>query len=378
MIPAAFVTLPALPLGASGKLDRRALPAPEAAGGPDLGDAFVAPRGPVEEALAAIWATVLRRAGPRSTPIGVHDNFFAIGGDSILSIQIVSRAQAAGLHLTPRQIFQHQTISELAAVAANARPFDLADQGPVTGPVPLTPIQRWWLEQAPASPDHFNQSLFLEARAPLDPAALDAAIAALLEHHDALRLRLARTSSGWEQTFAAPGDPPAITRIDLAAVPDADLPAAVERAAARTQASLDLARGPVFRALHVVLGPARPERLLFVAHHLAVDGVSWRILADDFQAAYASRPPPPTTTAFNRWSERLAALARSLGDRRRGRLLARPRPPRRAPRSRSTTSAAPTTRRARDPSPSPWTRPRRRPSTATSRRRTAPGSTTSS
>ncbi len=308
MVPAAFVLLDALPLTENGKIDRRALPAPEEGERAQLDEAFAAPATAAEGALARIWASVLRL-----DRVGVHDNFFEVGGDSILSIQIVARAQQEGLHLTPRQIFQHPTIAQLAAVAGAARRFE-AEQGAVTGPAPLTPIQRWWIEQDVADPHHYNQSFFLEARDPLDPAAIEDVVQALLDHHDALRIRVARTTSGPRHTIAAPGGPAPSRRVDLSAVPEPERRAHVERAAADAQASLDLESGPVVR---VVLFDPPPSRLLLVVHHIAVDGVSWRVLLDDLWTAYAQRlrgdpiALPAKTTSFKQWGERLAAYARS-------------------------------------------------------------------
>jgi amino acid adenylation domain-containing protein/non-ribosomal peptide synthase protein (TIGR01720 family) len=311
MIPAAFVVLPALPLTASGKVDRRALPAPEVGERLALGEAFASPRSAAEEALCRIWADVLRL--PR---VGIHDNFFAIGGDSILSIQIVSRAQGAGIFLTPRQIFQHQTVAELGAVAGAEQAVS-AEQDPIVGPVPLTPVQRWWLEQDQPQPSHHNQSFFLEAPGPLDAPAVEAALAVVLEHHDALRLRVARSASGWEQTFAAPGAAVPLRRIDLSAWPAPERAAAVAAAAAEAQATLDVAVGPVLRAVLFDAGEGQPGRVLFVAHHLAVDAVSWRVLTADFWSAYtqarrgAGSALPPKTTSYRRWAEELAERAAS-------------------------------------------------------------------
>jgi amino acid adenylation domain-containing protein/non-ribosomal peptide synthase protein (TIGR01720 family) len=309
MVPAAFVTLGALPLTENGKIDRRALPAPDG-GRPDLEDGFVAPATAVEQALARIWAAVLRVPA-----VGVHDNFFEIGGDSILSIQIVARAQQEGLRLTPRQIFQHPTIAELAAAAGEGSATPV-DQGPVTGPVPLTPIQRWWLDGNPVDPHHHDQAFLLEAREPLDAAALHDAVAHLLTHHDALRLRLTRTEAGFAQALAAPGGPVPFEHVDLSGLPEDARGTAVERAAAEAQASLDLASGPLVRVVLFDTG-AGASRLLVVVHHLAVDGVSWRILLDDLWTAYDQRARglaihlPPKTTSFKAWAERLADHARS-------------------------------------------------------------------
>ncbi len=307
MVPAAFVILPRLPLTASGKVNRRALPAPDAGGVVETSAEYAAPATHAEAALARIWAGALRL--PR---VGTHDNFFGLGGDSILSIQIVARAQQAGIRVTPRQMFQHQTIADLAPVVGSAEGVR-AEQGPIVGPMPLTPIQRWRLEGDPAGADHFNQAFLLKVGEAVDAAALGEAVAALVAHHDALRVRL----SGTEQVLAAPGDATPFAREDLSTLPEAAQKAALEEAAAVAQASLDLARGPALRVKLFDLGPERPGRLLVVIHHLAVDGVSWRIVLDDLWSAYgalrAGRPValPAKTTSFQRWAGLLVERAGS-------------------------------------------------------------------
>ncbi len=181
LVPAAFVALPALPLTPSGKLDRRALPAPEAVE-PAAADAAAAPRTPAEVRLAAIWAELL---GVR---VGVHDNFFALGGDSILSIQVIARAAEAGLRLTPRQLFEHPTVAGLAALAG-AGAAVAAEQGAVRGEAPLTPYQAWFFALGNPEPWHWNMAVLLALRRPVAPAALVGALERLIDHHDGLRLR---------------------------------------------------------------------------------------------------------------------------------------------------------------------------------------------
>ncbi|MEP7123994.1 MAG: condensation domain-containing protein, partial [Byssovorax sp.] len=307
MVPAAFVLLDRLPLTSNGKVDRQALPAPEAGERLTLGESFVAPRSPAEEALSLVWAQVLRL--PK---VGIHDNFFELGGDSILSIQIVWRAADAGVKITPRQLFQHQTIAELAEVAGVAG-ASTAEQGPVTGEIPLTPIAHWWLEQKVDSPSHYNQAYFLEVREALDPEAIAAALGCLIEHHDALRVRL----DGGVERVAAIGEETPFQRIALHGVPEEAQKLAMEQTAADVQASLDLERGPALRAVLFDLGPERSNRLLLVIHHLACDGVSWRILFDDLWTAYEQRRRgeamslPAKTTSFKQWAEKLTAHAAS-------------------------------------------------------------------
>jgi amino acid adenylation domain-containing protein/non-ribosomal peptide synthase protein (TIGR01720 family) len=310
MLPAAFVVLDALPLTPHGKIDHAALPAPDAARHA-RDDAFAAPRTPVEARLAAIWAEVLRLER-----VGVYDNFFALGGDSILSIQIISRAREAGLQLIPKQLFLHQTIAELAPLVGSA-PDVAATQGPVSGPLPLTPIQQHFFAQNPPVPQHFNQALLLTTLRRLDPALLARALAALLAHHDALRLRFTQTADGWQQHNAAHEPQAVLCRVDLAGLAAAAQRPALEAAARDLQRSLDLTDGPLLRAALLDLGADQPGRLLLIVHHLAMDGVSWRILLEDLHHAYMQLVAgqaislPPKTTSFAHWAGQLLAYAQS-------------------------------------------------------------------
>ncbi|MEG5160088.1 amino acid adenylation domain-containing protein [Microcoleus sp. AT3-A2] len=310
MVPAVFVTLESLPLTPNGKIDRKALPAPER-DRPELEEAFAAPRTAIEKILAEIWAQVLGLE-----QVGIDDNFFELGGDSILSIQVISKANRAGLQLTPKQLFQHQTIAQLAAVA-NTTGTKQSEQGLIIGEVPLTPIQHWFFEQNLSDPHHWNQAVLLELRQPLEPALIESVLQELLKHHDALRLRFVRGESGWQQYLANPDEVATFTCIDLSSLPSEKREAAFQTAATQLQGSLNLSEGPLLRAALFDLGKHQPNRLLLAIHHLAVDGVSWRILIEDFQTAYGqiSRGEtvalPPKTTSFKQWAERLHEWARS-------------------------------------------------------------------
>jgi amino acid adenylation domain-containing protein/non-ribosomal peptide synthase protein (TIGR01720 family) len=310
MVPARFVWLASLPRTAHGKIDRRALPAPQAAGHEPPAAAEPAATS-AERQLAAIWSEVLR-----VERVGRHDNFFHLGGDSILSIQIVSRANRVGLHLTVRQIFEHQTVAELAALAG-AAPRHAAEQGAVTGDVPLTPVQRRFFDPEPAEPHHYNQCLLLELDQPLDGGVLRRALAHLLAHHDALRLRFVSEPPAWRQYAAPPDGAAPSTVLDLAALPSAVRGEVVASGAAALQASLDLGKGPLLRAALFHLGGELPPRLLLIAHHLVVDGVSWRILLEDLQTACAQLAQgeaiqvPAKTSSFKGWAEGLCEVAGS-------------------------------------------------------------------
>ena len=310
MVPTAFVMLETLPLTPNGKVDRRALPAPE--GNLLLREGlFILPQTPIEQTLAEIWESLLGVG-----QVGIYDNFFTIGGDSILSIQVVSRARSAGIYITPRQIFEYQTIAELAANASTA-PSAQAQQGIVKGEVPLTPIQHWFLEQQWSEPHYFNQSVLLEVPADINPQLLQWAIEHLLEHHDALRLRFVQHTDNWQQFHAGPGSPAPFERVDLSVVPLPEQFAEMEKIAAARQASLNLTTGPLMRVVLFDLGHQQAARLLLIIHHLAVDGVSWRILLEDlfntYQQLKRDEPIelPPKTTAFQDWALTLSNYSQS-------------------------------------------------------------------
>ncbi len=310
MIPWAFVVLAALPRMPNGKLNRQALPPPDLTR-PDLDRVYVAPRTPVEEALAQVWAEVLR-----IQQIGIYDHFFELGGDSILAMQVIVRANQAGLSLTPRQLFLHTSIAELARVVGSA-PAVQADQGLVTGPVPLTPSQHWFFELNLSAPHHFNQAHLFEVHAPLTPAVVEQAVRHLLAHHDALRMRFVHEADGWRQFNQGVAEPAPFAWFDFSALPEPEQQAAIESAAMELQLSLDLLAGPLIRVALFELGAGRPCRLFIIIHHLVMDGVSRRIVLEDLYNAclrISEGQPvqlPPKTTAFKHWAERLSAYART-------------------------------------------------------------------
>ena len=315
MVPAVFVPLTSLPLTPNGKLDRRALPAPSGAR-PELIADYVVPRTDIEKRLADVWSQVLG-----INQVGLHDNFFELGGDSILSIQIIARANPIGLHFTPKQLFEHPTIAELAGVVTTNQPAE-AEQGPLAGDVPLTPIQHWFFCQDLPAPDHFNQAVLLEVRPPVDAGQLEMVFEALVSHHDALRLRFQPSAAGWRPVSTAAEETVRLSRVDLSALAEDQIAPALEAASAQLQATLNISNGPLLRVALFDLGADKPKRLLVIVHHLVIDGVSWRILLEDLQTAYGQTQRgqrielPRKTTSFARWSQRLSEYARhaSLDD----------------------------------------------------------------
>ncbi|TVT92258.1 non-ribosomal peptide synthetase [Pseudomonas sp. RGB] len=301
MVPAHLIVLDSMPLTANGKLDRRALPQPD----PEANrQDYVAPRNELEHTLAAIWCAVLN-----VQQVGLDDNFFELGGDSILSIQVVSRARQAGIHFSPRDLFQHQTVQTLAAVATRSERVS-AEQGVLTGSSGLTPIQHWFFDTAIPNRQHWNQALLLKPLQLLDPHRLEQALLAVLEHHDALRLSFTPRDAQWHAEHLA------VPRGGVLMQAQVRDMAQCTALFTDTQRSLDLEHGPLLRAL-LVDGPQGQQRLLIAIHHLVVDGVSWRVLLEDLQTVYRqlsdgqSVSLPAKTSALRDWAARLQAYASS-------------------------------------------------------------------
>ncbi len=278
---------------------------------PNLQNAYVAPRNEVEQIISKIWQELL---GIKQ--VGIHDNFFELGGDSVLGIQVSAKAARAGFRLTPQQLFEHQTIAELAIMASTSQAIQ-AEQGLVTGSLPLTPIQHWFFEQNQPQAHHWNQAVLLEVLQVLDPILLEQAFRQILMHHDALRLRFMHSESGWQQVNASPEEMIPFTRLDLSALSTEFQKSAIEATAAEIQASLNLLTGPIVRFALFELGANSSSRLLVVIHHLAVDVGSWRILLEDIQTAYQQLSEeqaiqlPQKTTSFKQWSFQLKEYAHS-------------------------------------------------------------------
>ncbi|MFF5205889.1 non-ribosomal peptide synthase/polyketide synthase [Streptosporangium sp. NPDC000396] len=310
MVPAAFVALDALPLTPNGKLDRKALPAPGFA----TSTSGRAPRTPREELLCGLFAEVLGLPA-----VGAGDSFFELGGDSIMSIQLVSRARKAGLVFTPKDVFRCKTVEALAAVARSTgepSPEIVADG---VGELPLTPIIHWLRERG-GPIDRFNQSTLLQVPAGLTIERLTEVVRAVLDHHDALRMRLTRVpdTGEWRLDIQEKGAVDAgrcVRRVDVAGLTEEALRATVSEQVDAAQESLSPESGDVVRIVWFDAGPDRSGWLMLVLHHLVVDGVSWRVLLPDLMVAYqavaAGRSPElePVSMSFRGWSLLLAEQA---------------------------------------------------------------------
>ncbi|WP_431950608.1 amino acid adenylation domain-containing protein [Nocardia lijiangensis] len=318
MVPATVMVLDALPVTANGKLDRAALPEPDFTTGRAE---FRAPATEVETTLAELFAEVLG-----IDTVGADDSFFALGGDSIMSIQLVTRARAAGVVFSAREVFERKTVAGLAEIAvlddsaaAAALPAELPGGG--VGPVPLTPIMCWMIERGGF--DRFCQWVMLTLPTGIDATGIGATVQAVIDHHDMLRARLQPEpahTSGWTLRVQPTAMPAAglIRRVPVDVAPDSSAFAALADAEANAAAErLDPAAGLMLQLVWFDWA-GRPGRLLVVAHHLVIDGVSWRILVPDLAAAWAQlsagQQPrlAPVGTSMRRWAHALNTAAESL------------------------------------------------------------------
>ncbi len=304
MVPSAYVRMDAWPRLPNGKIDLKALPAPDTTSLSATSD-YAPPRNETERLLADCWAEVLHL--PR---VGIHANFFEIGGDSILSIQIISKARQAGIVLGPNQLFEHQTIAELA-LFVSATEAQVPEEGPVTGPFPLTPIQHWFFEEHRAAPHHWNQSLMYQLPTAIEEDLIRKGAQALVQHHDLLRAVFEPRDGEWQARILEPDavEPFQLIKLPKDTEPDTD----IEQQTAAIQAQFDLKTGPLFRVLYFDGGNHHLSRLLLVAHHLIVDMVSWQIIERDLLTLlHPERGQlPPKTTAYPVWSTWLQTAVRN-------------------------------------------------------------------
>lgn len=310
MVPASFWRLDAMPLSPNGKLDRKALPAPDYR---LAASAFTAPRNTLETILSTVWADVL--VLPQ---VGIHDNFFRSGGDSILSLQVVAKARQQGVRLTPKQMFERQTVAELATVAQlietrSALTENYVDDGQAW---PLTPIQHWFFTANFQNPAHWNQAVLLKLREPVAPEILQTAINWLQQQHPVLNLRLEQGDNGqWQQRIDATNTLPLHIE-SLAHLNPDEQSIAIQESSEMLQASFNLQQGPLLAAKYFECGHSEP-RLLLALHHLLVDGVSWRVLLDDLEQGCRhlldgkNKPILLSSAPYRKWAEALQKLART-------------------------------------------------------------------
>lgn len=310
MLPAGIHFLDQLPYTINGKLDLAALPSPKFE---DQQVTYAAPRNQTEAILCRIWEEVLG-----ASQVGINDNFFNLGGDSILSIQIISRANQSGLSLSVKQLFQQQTIALLAGVATPTDALITAPQGIIYGSYSLSPIQHWFFETFQGDLNHFNQSIYLEINHSVQPVSLKKAFGYIVKHHDLLRSTftlLSDNESGFQASITSEHDPLSFEFHDYSALPEFDQNSQISSLANKLQSSLNIAKGELLRVTLFKIGNDKPNKLLLISHHLVVDGISWRILLEDLDSLLEQLESesilrlPAKTMSFPQWTDILYQYA---------------------------------------------------------------------
>ena len=301
MVPAHFVRLDEIPLTHNGKVDREALPAPHMEVDSQA-VSQVPPRTRNERILAEIWAGALRLKS-----VGIHDHFIDLGGDSITAIQIVGRANRAGLLISVEQLFDSECIEALAQCARESGALS-AEQGLVIGDINLTPVQRWFFEHQLANPNYWNQSLLVELDRDVDAATLEAALREVITHHDALRLSFSMRDNGTWQSCSEEklGRLSIVESHTLSGLDNSQRTQRLQDIKVHLESRLQLSTGSLVRA--ALLETDRQQQLLVSVHHLAIDALSWPIVLEDLANTYdqiAAGEPVQflrKTTSFQQWS----------------------------------------------------------------------------
>ncbi|MDH0749854.1 condensation domain-containing protein, partial [Pseudomonas sp. GD03842] len=294
MVPAHIIVMARLPQLPNGKLDRNALPDPHVGH-----QTFEAPQGEREAQLAQVWQQLLGIQG-----VSRRDSFFELGGDSIQSLAVITRLRQVGLKLLPKDVFSHPRLKDLALRLTEVEASAEVIEDTPRGAVALTPIQAHFFDQPMANRAHFNQALLLEVQRPVEAPLLARALDAVLRHHDGLNLSFRfRGEQGWEQVYRETPAPDALWVREVADDP------ALTDLCEQAQRSLDLENGPLLRVVLAQMAGNQRQRLLLVAHHLVVDGVSWRVLLQDLSRAYTQLASEtlvnlgPKSSSYQRWAE---------------------------------------------------------------------------
>ncbi|OOE55436.1 non-ribosomal peptide synthetase [Salinivibrio kushneri] len=301
MVPAELIMLDELPLTVNGKLDVSRLPARQR-----ITQAYAQPETEMEADVLTVWRDVL------NTDLGVEDDFFRLGGDSILSIQLNTRLRDAGFPCTVKDVFEAKTVRKLCrtltARAETEQAVD-AEQGQLSGDFDLHPIQHWFDAQPFARPAHWNQAVIL-AIPNLDNTRLNEMMSKLLAHHDALRLRVTEEDGTRRQRYQASVVVPELKELDASAMTED----ALYDALTTLQSQFDLVNGPIMAWARIRHLPVQDEQSqqtgLFLAfHHWVIDAVSWRIIADDLQRLSQGLPLADKTSSYRQWGEALRDYA---------------------------------------------------------------------
>ncbi|KXO12876.1 Peptide synthetase [Moritella sp. JT01] len=305
MVPTSFSVISHIPLTINGKLDRHALPTPEFT----YGGTYVAPYSELEQHICVIWEDVLGLKG-----IGIYDNFFQIGGDSILSILLGSRLRKEGYSIQAKDIFESPTIHALTLLLENERVPVVIDceQGTLEGPFDLLPIQQWFFNIDLADSNHFNQSFIMRIPANLSEKELINTLDKLVLHHDILRLRFDHKDEQWEQTYTLNSTMLPLKLLDTSLLSSDEL----QQQLTDWQGMFNYKKGLLWQVGYLTGYDDGYARLWFAAHHLIIDSVSWRIIGEDISQLLIGKSLLGKTSSYRQWVSCIEEYAKNnVGER---------------------------------------------------------------
>ncbi len=304
MVPSATAKLDAIPYTDNLKVDYSQLPPIEQA---LANDQMAKPRNELEDLLLSCWSKALG-----TEQLGIFDNFFDMGGDSILALQAVSLCQQEGIEITAKQIFEYQNIAEITAVckirAEKTQHDETQHNQTIIGPVILTPIQQWFFKEIQQHIAWFNQGIILKLTQKLSVNELSSAFNMIIQHHDILRAQYLYSNGQWQQSIPEPSnDNITIIEKDLSQAFQQIGPESIVEFCSQLQSQFTLEHGKLITAALIHLG-AEESRLVIFAHHLIIDGVSWRIILEDLQSLCLGKPLLPSTDSYQAYANHCQTL----------------------------------------------------------------------
>jgi amino acid adenylation domain-containing protein/non-ribosomal peptide synthase protein (TIGR01720 family) len=311
MIPALFFKVDSWPLLANGKIDINSLPDPEFSTTTAYQD-YIAPQTEAQKMLVTLWQQVLKV--PR---LSIHDNFFELGGDSIIGLQIIAKARDLGFYFTPQDLFKYPQVADLAAHVRKLEDHSFNLPTIITGEIPFTPIQKWFFQQSLAHPEYWNQAILLDIKPPFNMDNCQKAIKQIVNKHSVFQLRFRQTETGWIQELGHSSQRINWDFIDLTDTPEYELSGQLQTIATKFQGQLNLETGLLFRVVYFQTPVTTNDKILLIIHHLIVDGVSWRVILQDFAENLAQDTPPispksKVSVGFPQWSYYLHQVAANM------------------------------------------------------------------
>jgi len=310
MVPSSFVLIDDMPLLPNGKVDQKALSNIEIVLKPKETKDTEKPKNDIEQTLLDIWEDILN-----IKPLSITDNFFEIGGDSILSIQIIAKARKAGLSIAPNQLFEHQTISELAMFVEHENKTTKILETLVSGSVPLTPIQEWFFETHKTAPEYWNQNFKIkDLPEHIDKSIIQKLTNHLITAHHALRLSFGFKDDKWNAKVLNPDEIDAFISIDISDEEASNYNSKIEDTLIPIQENMTLEKGHLFKCIYFETGNYATNTIVLLAHHLVIDFVSWQIILNTYTTAIHNNILPEqvaATSSIKTWGNHLLELSQS-------------------------------------------------------------------